>query len=201
FRAGPMKKRKFQKTPEQYGPIKAAYFSPFVFVYGTAGDAEQNALNLHLARIKAQLWWWRANGHVHVVADEAVDARMIEEYNLILFGGPESNTVMARIAGELPISVQPGEITVGDRKIEGAGWAVRMIYPNPLNRKRLVLVNAGTDVEGMRLTEVLGTMHSAAGLPDYIIYNREVKTKGWGGVTAAGFFDQTWRLDRSLGEW
>ncbi len=201
FRAGPMKKRRFQKTPEQYGPIKAAYFSPFVFVYGTAGDAEQNALNLHLARIKAQLWWWRANGHVHVVADEAVDARMIEEYNLILFGGPESNTVMARIAGELPISVQPGEITVGDRKIEGEGWAVRMIYPNPLNRRRFVLVNAGTDVEGMRLTEVLGTMHSAAGLPDYIIYNREVKTKGWGGVTAAGFFDQTWRLDRSLGEW
>ncbi|MCD6335014.1 MAG: hypothetical protein J7M27_06740, partial [Candidatus Latescibacteria bacterium] len=117
------------------------------------------------------------------------------------FGGAESNTVMAKIAGKLPISVQPGEITVGDRKIEGAGWAVRMIYPNPLNRKRFVLVNAGTDVEGMRLTEVLGTMHSAAGLPDYIIYNREVKTKGWGGVTAAGFFDQTWRLDRRLGAW
>ncbi|MFH1009368.1 MAG: hypothetical protein V1800_17975 [Candidatus Latescibacterota bacterium] len=108
---------------------------------------------------------------------------------------------MARIAGKLPISVQPGSITLGDRKIEGPGWAVRMIYPNPLNRDRFVLVNAGTDIEGMRLTEVLGTMHSLAGLPDYLIYNREVKIKGWGGVSAAGFFDQRWQLDRGLGQW
>ncbi|MFH1006245.1 MAG: prolyl oligopeptidase family serine peptidase [Candidatus Latescibacterota bacterium] len=201
FRAGPLRSQRFEKTPAQYGPIKAAYFSPFLFVYGTAGDAQETALNLHLARIGAQQWWWRANGHVRVVPDSEVDARMIEHYNLILFGGPGSNTLMAQIAGKLPISVRAGSITVEDRKMEGPGWAVRMIYPNPLNRKRFVLVNAGTDVEGMRLTEVLGTMHSAAGLPDYIIYNREIKTKGWGGVTAAGFFDQTWRLDRSLGEW
>ena len=199
FRAGPMKKKGLQKSPTQYGPIKAAYFSPFLFVYGTAGNPEQTALNLHLARIKAQLWWWRANGHVHIVPDRSVDERMIEDYNLILFGGPESNTITARISGKLPISVQPGRVTVGDRKIEGKGWAVRMIYPNPLNRKRFVLVNAGTDVEGMRLTEVLGTMHSAAGLPDYLVYNREVKTKGWGGVVVAGFFNRGWRLDKRLG--
>jgi hypothetical protein len=115
--------------------------------------------------------------------------------------GPESNTIMARIAGKSPISVQQGSITVGDRKIEGPGWAVRIIYPNPLNRRRFVSVNAGTDVEGMRLTEALGTPlgRRLAGL-HHNQSGGEDEGMG-GGVTAVGFFDQTWWLDRGLDVW
>ena len=187
------------KRPGLYGPIKDAYFSPFIFVYGTTGTPEETRVNLHIARNKAQKWWYRGNGWVRVIPDTSITRSIIENYNLILFGGPGSNLITRRIATQLPISIHGHRVKFGDKKLPQKHLAVKVVYPNPLNREKLVLVNAGTDLQGMKLVEVLDTLHASAGLPDYVIYGKGIKTQGWGGMVAAGFFDGKWKLDPSLG--
>ncbi len=187
------------KRPGFYGPIKEAYFLPFIFVYGTAGNQEESRVNLHIARNKAQKWWYRGNGWVRIIPDTSVTKSIIEDYNLILFGGPKSNFITRRISPQLPISIHGQRVRFGDKKLSQRHLALKVVYPNPLNPKKLVLINAGTDLEGMKLVDLLDTLHASAGLPDYIIYGRAVKTQGWGGVVAAGFFNSAWQLESSLG--
>ncbi|MFC2173551.1 prolyl oligopeptidase family serine peptidase, partial [Acidobacteriota bacterium] len=190
--------KSLKKRPGLYGPIKAAYFKPFLFVYGTEGDSDRTALNLEIARNLAQKWWIRGNGYVQVLPDSLVSEGDIEKFNLILFGNEETNNLTRRIGPSLPIRVTHGAVRLKGRQYNGSGIAAKFVYPNPLFPDRLVLVWAGTDAEGMALTTAMDTLYSGAGLPDFLIWNRDVKRKGWGGVIAAGFFDNRWQLARDL---
>ena len=168
-------------------------------MYGTAGGPEETRVNLHIARNKAQKWWYRGNGWVRIIPDTSMTKQITKNYNLILFGGPGSNLVTRRINPRLPISIHGQRVKFGNKKLSQSQLALKIVYPNPLNPEKLVVVNAGTDLEGMKLVEVLDTLHASAGLPDYIIYGGDIKTQGWGGVIAAGFFGSDWKLDPSLG--
>ncbi|RLG69727.1 MAG: hypothetical protein DRO11_07295, partial [Methanobacteriota archaeon] len=186
------------KTPNLFGPIKAAYFKPFILVYGTSGSEEEKELNLHLARLKAQEWWWRANGWARILPDTEITDETIAKYNLVLFGGPETNRITKRIINDLPIRVEGEKVVIGDKEVRGRGIAVKLVYPNPLNPDRLVLVNMGTDIEGMRLTGAFTSLYSGSGLPDYLVYDKEIRRKSWGGIIAAGFFGKDWSLEKGI---
>jgi poly(3-hydroxybutyrate) depolymerase len=201
FRPGPAGLSGLVKTPDLYGPIKQAYFSPFVLVYGTkSGTWRFPAVDvtLPMARSQAMRWWRRGNGCVNVVPDTCVTDSMTAACNLILFGGPLENRITARIQRDLPIRVKRGAIEIGGHLIEGRGLAARFIYPNPLNPERFVVVHAGGDVGGLRLSDTFKTMHAGAGLPDYIIFDSRAVYRGWAGVLATGFFDSDWEVDPGL---
>jgi hypothetical protein len=87
---------------------------------------------------------------------------------------------------------------LGEDRLHGTGLAVKFIYPNPLDPNRLVVVNEGTDRPGLELLSSMRATYAGAGLPDFVIFDGEVKQKGWGGVAAAGFFDSAWRVDPDL---
>jgi poly(3-hydroxybutyrate) depolymerase len=198
FFLGEKRMKGLRKTPELFGPMKQAYFSPFILVYGTRGDSAATEANLHKARMQAFSWWRVGNGHTWVLPDTEVTNDNIKKYNLILFGGPETNHFTERINKGLPIAIKNGSIYLGKNRLMGDGLSVQFIYPNPLNRERFILVNEGSDVRGDKLSGFFGTLYSGAGLPDFIIYNAEVRTKVWGGVKACGFFDNNWRLKDGL---
>jgi hypothetical protein len=198
FQFGARKRDGLKKTPDFYGPIKQAYFSPFTLIYGTRGDSAQTEILYRQARNEAFRWWHRANGYVDVLADVEVGDEVIKGKNLILFGGPEENHLTHRIADRLPIKVDGNLITVGGRQIEGEGLATQLIYPNPLNQSKFVFVRMGADSVGSRISTSFGTIYSGAGLPDFIVFDESVKRKGWGGVLCAGFFDSDWEIDERL---
>jgi hypothetical protein len=172
-------------------------FSPFVLVYGTR-DPRVTDLLLHLARLEAFRWWRRGNGFVTVMPDSEVTRGIMEDHNLILFGGPDENSVTAAMARHLPIGCDRGGITLGEDLIPGTGLAVRFIHPNPLATDKLVVVNEGTDPEGLGLLTMMRTAYAGAGIPDFIVFGVEARERGWGGVTAAGFFDSAWQVDPHL---
>ncbi|MFQ6092495.1 MAG: hypothetical protein ACE5OR_07430 [bacterium] len=178
FEIGPPKPPGLRKTPSFFGPIKRAYFSPFVLVYGTQGDSAATEVNLHHARVQAQQWWRRANGRVDILPDTEVTSETVEQYNLILFGRPETNAITARVHRDLPILIGAGRVALGDRVIEGEGIGVQFIYPNPLNPTKFILVHGGTDPEGEERSTLFGTLYSGAGL--------------------CGFFDMDWNLNEKL---
>jgi dienelactone hydrolase len=170
------------------GPIKQAYFSPFVLVYGTAGSEAATELLLHQARLEALQWWIRGNGFVDVLPDSEVTRDTIAGYNLILFGGPGENRVTRAIDRHLPITVVDGRFRLRGRDLDPEALAAKFVYPNPLNPSRLVVVHEGRGMAGLRLATFFGALSSAAGLPDYVVFDASVRTQGWAGVRASGFF-------------
>ena len=106
--------------------------------------------------------------------------------NLILFGDPGSNSVIARIAGKLPLHWTKKEFTLGERTFTAADHIPVLIYPNPLNPKRYVVINSG---HTFRESDFRGTnawLYPRLG--DYAVLTAT------GGVALSGFFDEQWRL-------
>jgi hypothetical protein len=185
------------KTFDFRGPIKRAYFKPFVIVVGTMGSYEEDALNLEIARNIAQRWWYRGNGYVRIIEDTAAAAWERTPNNLILIGGPNNNVVSKELSKFMPIQISDGGVWLNDKFIPGKDLAVQFIYPVHYYNN-LAHCIWGTSLEGMRLAAGLTCMYSGSDLPDFLVYDKEVKLKGYAGVRAAGFFDNHWELDPDL---
>ncbi|MCK4556376.1 MAG: hypothetical protein KAU47_02575 [Candidatus Aminicenantes bacterium] len=153
---------------------------------------------MHHARIEAQKWWRRANGYAEIIPDAEVTGEIIDRYNLVLFGSPETNSITAKINKDLPISIKENRVFINDQIIEGEDLALQMIYPNPLNPEKFILVREGISPEGEELSGLFNTIYSGSGMPDFIVYDKKVRENGWAGVIAAGFFDMSWKYDRDL---
>ena len=198
FQIAELEHRGLKKTSQFYGPIKQAYFSPFVLVYGTKADSATTELIFHQARLEATEWWKRANGFTEIIPDTEVTKEITDDYNLILFGGPDENFITHKINGRLPIKVKNGEILLGRKRIKGKQIGMEFIYPNPLNPEKFIFVHEGNDLGGLSLSDFFSAIYSGAGLPDFIIFDDKAKQKGWGGVICAGFFDPDWQIDEKL---
>jgi hypothetical protein len=198
FRMGPSRPPGLAKTRDLYGPIKQAYFSPFVLVYGTQGSTSLTDMLLHQARLEAFQWWHRANGFAEVLPDSEITPEIIKDYNLILFGGPKENSLTRRINRFLPIRLTDGGFTLGGKRIESPGLAAKFIYPNPLNRSRLVMVHEGCDWEGLELSTFFRAIYAGAGLPDFLVFDSGVHHRGWGAVITSGYFDSRWQVPKDL---
>jgi hypothetical protein len=65
------------KGPQRSGPFKDAFRNGMMFVYGTKGTKEENAWAYAKARYDAEVWWYRGNGAVDVIADTDFDSEPI----------------------------------------------------------------------------------------------------------------------------
>lgn len=181
------------KSATRYGPARQAMMSPFVLVYGTS-DTNLTYRLYQAATQEALRWWLTANGTAPVLADTEVTKAVIESHNLVLFGGAGQNTVTRRIADRLPVRITSGRMQLAGTDL-GDSLAVMLVYPNPLNPERLVLVRMGTDSAATRLSLLWGVIGSCTGIPDFLVFDRTVRRYGWTGVRAAGFLGPNWQLD------
>jgi predicted esterase len=186
-----------EKSAGRYGPIKKAYFEPFVLVYGTTGDSVSTENNLHQARLQSYTWWYRANGFVEILPDTEITKKIIKNYNLVLFGNPVTNSILKWISYRLPLHIEEGRVIVDRDTIRGDICLVE-IYPNPLNPEKFVLLYSATTKPAEKLIGLFSTLYAGAGLPDFLIYDKSALKYGWGGVKAAGFFDKNWKFNSKL---
>src|SRR3982750_3963257 len=111
------------------------------------------------------------------------------KYHVVLFGDPGSNRVMAKRLPKLPVQWTKETVTLGGQSYAATENFPAMIYPNPLNGAKYVVVNTG-------LTIADREYNGDYGMPqwgDYAI----VKVKGGADVpepVTAGLFDENWRL-------
>jgi hypothetical protein len=191
--AGPAHASPVAKRPGLYGPAKQAMMSPFLLVYGTR-DSSLTLFLRHSATQEGMRWWLVGNGQARVVPDTEVTPQDIHRFNLVLYGGPQENSVTKHIADRLPIRIKAGRMMLGNKDI-GESLAAMFVYPNPLNPDRLVLVRMGTDTDNTRLSLYWGVASSGAGVPDFMVFDRSVRRNGWAGVRTAGFFGPDWNID------
>ena len=186
------------KGPDQYGPLQAVHHDPYRLVYGTQGSARETAVNWNLANLRSGRLSSRARAPATVVPDTAVDREMARDYNLVLFGRPSSNGVLADLQGSFPVDVRDGSVSVGGETYRG-DLGVEFVYPHPEHSDRLVQVESGTTPEGLRLTGARNWIPTQVGTPDYHVYDASIRYQRWNGSLAAGFFDTEWRVDPELG--
>jgi hypothetical protein len=177
-----------RKTHGLQGPVDDAFMDAFLCVRptGTAWNPvarEWAAKTLEVFSADFAKW---LRGDVRVKDDRAVAASDIADYNLILFGDPGSNSVIARVIEQLPIRWSKTDIIVGPQKFGAADHVPVLIYPNPLNPKRYVVINSGHTFGDADFRGTNAWLYPRLG--DYSVL------KSNGDVAVSGFFDEQWRL-------
>ena len=171
------------------GPIEDAFTDGFLAVRGSGqpwNEAVHNYASQRFDSFRSEFAKWM-RGDIRVKDDKSVTAADIANYNLVLFGDPGSNVMIAKVLGGLPIQWTKSEITVGAQKFPTADHALVLIYPNPLNPQKYVVLNTGQTFSANRITSGTEAVFFPR-LGDYAVLTT-------GGVTkTAGFFDESWKL-------
>lgn len=176
------------------GPIDDAFLDRFIFVRptGVPINAEVGAwVKSELERAVAE--WRRVfRGDAIIKDDTAITANDIATANLVLWGDPSSNAMLAKALPSLPLKWTSSALELGKAKLDAAHYAPVLIYPNPLNPKRYIVLNSSfTFRMGSRTSNSLQTPK----LPDWALIDLRTPASETqpGGVYDAGFFDERWR--------
>lgn len=184
-----------RKRHLQQGPIDDAFLSAFLFVKpsGTSKSPKVDAWTKSECDRAIEHWRRHFRGHPRVKLDTEVTAADIAGMNLILFGDASSNTLIAKLAGKLPIQERSGVLHVGGQTFPADHHAPILIYPNPLNPERYVVLNSSFT---FREFAYLNNARQVPKLPDWAIVDLDTPADAlWPGkIVAADFFDERWEL-------
>jgi hypothetical protein len=138
------------------------------------------------------LWRDVYRGDVRVKADKAVGDDDIAQHNLVLWGDPSSNAVLAKIIAQLPVRWDAKELVFRDKTYPAASHAPILVFPNPLNPARYVVLNSGID---FRADGYGNNALQTPKLPDWAIVDlRTPPGPRWPGkIVDAGFFNEAWK--------
>jgi hypothetical protein len=190
--AGP-KLSGLQKTHALQGPIDDAFLNPFLLVRPTGTpwnkDAHEQALRM-LARFdRVYARYYRA--HPRIKDDNDVTSDDFANYNVALFGDPGSNKWIAKVKSKLPIRWTREEVAAGTQTFPAAAHIPALVYPNPLNAGRYVVINSGLTIDEREY-------HSDYSMPrlgDLAILKVETGSEA-PTVAFATLFDEQWRLPK-----
>jgi hypothetical protein len=139
-----------------------------------------------------KMWRDIFRGDAPVKDDSAITDDDIANSNLVLWGDPSSNKVLAKILPKLPLKWDAQTIEFRGYRLDAAHHAPILIFPNPLIPQRYVVLNSGVTFR----EEAYGTNSlQTPKLPDWAIIDlRTPPGPRWPGlVYDAGFFDEQWR--------
>jgi hypothetical protein len=116
--------------------------------------------------------------------------------NIVLFGDPGSNEIIARVIDGLPIRWTRYELVVNGVKYDPKTHVPVLIVPNPLHRTRYVVINSGHTFRGADLRGTNALLYPRLG--DWAVL-KPVPTgddAAAAEVVAAGLFDEFWRFPK-----
>jgi len=175
------------------GPIDDAFLDSFVFVSPTGTPLSAAVAKWAASEEKRAIaeWHRQFRGDAQVRDDQAITDADIAASNLVLWGDPGSNAVLARIADRLPVKWTAEGVVLGTNRYDAATHAPILIYPNPLNPKKYVVLNSGFT---FREADYLSNARQTPKLPDYAIVDTRTPpdTRFPGKIVLAGFFNEDW---------
>jgi pimeloyl-ACP methyl ester carboxylesterase len=152
------------------GPIGDAFNSRFLAVYG---ESDRKLAIEELDAVRNPQGAFDIHGDFPMKPAAKVTREDVASSNLILFGTPESNAVLRRIAPSLPAGLmRPGTI---------------FIYPNPENPARYVVVWNAKLLSAPGRGLYAGWTMPLNLLPDYVRVEK-------GKILSGGHFDGDWKI-------
>jgi len=183
------------KRQHLQGPIDDAFMDSFIVVRPTGSANHEAVEKWSRSELEHFVEHWRRHfrGDAVVKYDTEVTESDIQSSNLILFGDAASNKMIGQIAGKLPIQWTNDSIVVGASKFDASHHAPVLVYPNPLNPRRYVVLNSGFT---FREFAYLNNARQVPKLPDWAVIDlRTPPDSLWPGkVVAADFFGERWEL-------
>ncbi len=180
------------------GPVDDAFMDAFTFVAPTGQPLNAKVGGWVKSEMDRAVFEWRRQfrGLAPVKNDTQVKDEDIAKSNLILWGDPSSNAVLAKIVAKLPITWTAEKLVVNGKTYAAGDHAPIMVYPNPLNPQKYVVINSGFTY---REYDYLNNARQIAKLPDWAVVdlNTAPDTQNPGKVEDAGFFDEAWQFRAS----
>jgi pimeloyl-ACP methyl ester carboxylesterase len=181
------------KTHALQGPIDDAFLDPFLLVRPT-GKPWNEEVNQQALRTMAHfdfMWGKFFRGHPFVKDDKDVTEADFAKYHVVLFGDPGSNKWIAKMNGKLPFKWTKQSVTFNGQTYAANENYPAMIYPNPFNPSKYVVLNTGLTIEDRGYNGDYGMPQWG----DYAI----VKVKPDAAVpdlVIGGLFDENWQLPK-----
>jgi pimeloyl-ACP methyl ester carboxylesterase len=177
------------------GPIDDAFMDRFLMVRPTGKPLNEKVGQWAAGEMKHAVAHWRSQfrGDAPTKDDTAVTDADIASSNLILWGDPSSNKVLAKVIDKLPVKWTKDGVTLGDKTYPAGTHVPVLIYPNPLNPKKYVVLNSGFTY---REYDYLNNARQVPKLPDYAVLDVTTppNSRWLGKVVRAGFFGEQWQL-------
>ncbi|MBN1867326.1 hypothetical protein JW916_08535 [Candidatus Sumerlaeota bacterium] len=200
------------------GGARALYQGePIMIVWGTQGDETLDQALHEIARVAQRSpgpFWptdqdvrggvpidYTVYGRLPAKADTEVTADDIERCNLLLLGDARQNSVVARIAGRLPVHIDSSAKGKRVRTDDGQAWdfddrAFGLLYYNPLAPKRLVYWVASDDVDFYRPdASLMRRQRWDIAPPDFMMMSQDGEK-----TVAARRFDSRWNWEKGYAE-
>ena len=177
------------------GPIDDAFMDSFIFVSPSSKSASPTVEKWVQSEMKHAIVHWRQQfrGDARVMEDSQITDKEIAASNLVLWGDPQSNQILKKIIDKLPIQWNQEMIVVGNKQYAADHHAPVLIFPNPLNPEKYVVLNSGFTY---REYAYLNNARQVPMLPDWAIIDLRTPAGSQypGKVVDANFFDEFWRL-------
>ena len=183
-----------EKRHRASGPISNLFFDGLILVPGTVGTEEETFFNKWIAE-NAVGYYRSRNGGVHrggimgdnaiqlpVIPDVELTEDLLQTNNLLLYGVYDSNAILSRFEGKLPLSFQGETIHLSDKSYTAERTAVFAVFPHPSNPERYIAVHAGATPDAI----CWGSHLDMQLLPDYIVYSG-------GQLLDWGFWGNDWK--------
>jgi pimeloyl-ACP methyl ester carboxylesterase len=184
-----------RKRPGLQGPIDDAFLDSFVFVRPTGRPYHEATGEWVKQELAHAITHWRQQfrGDVRVKDDTEVSDTDLAEHNLVLWGDPSSNKLLARVLEKLPVRWNGREVQLGKGTFGANTHVPVLIYPNPLNPEKYLVLNSSFTY---REYDYLNNARQVPKLPDWAIFDIRTPPNAQrpGRIAAAGFFDEAWQV-------
>src|SRR5262249_30231316 len=128
------------------GPIQDVFMGePVLLVHGSRGERTREMAGQTMDPAVQRLLGPGDGGTtLHTAferkADRDVSPADLADKHLVLFGTPRQNALVERIAGQLPVRFLDDGVEIAGKRFQGADVGLQLVYPNPLNPQRYVLL-------------------------------------------------------------
>jgi enterochelin esterase-like enzyme len=190
--------RRPQKLNGMQGPIDDAFAHPFLCVIGSTKPWNADAATYSTGCLERfrQEWTKFYRGELPIKRDVDVTPEDIASRNLILFGDPASNSLIAQAIGGLPLEWTKDKISFNGKTYNSAEHVPAFIYPSPLSPGRYIVLNSGHTFHAADFLDTNAMLFPRLG--DFAIL-KLAPTKDDPlevSVAEAGLFDDLWRVGK-----
>lgn len=181
------------KSPGLQGPIDDAFTRPFLCVRGTGNAWNPAAASWAEAELRrfAENWTRYWVGDPPIINDVDLTPEDVRFKNLILFGDPGSNRVLASVLADLPLTWTREYLEMDGRRLSATRHVPLMIQPNPMpeGRNNYIVINSGHSFGEADLASVAYLLFPRRG--DWAIM--ESVSSDRFKLNSAGLFGEDWR--------
>ena len=184
-----------KKQHNLQGPIDDAFMDAFLFVRPTGKFANEKVAAWTKSELERAVIQWRRQyrGDAPIKDDTAVTEEDIKTKHLILWGDPGSNQLIAKVLPQLPLTWSAQDLKLGSTQVSAASHLPLLIYPNPLQPDKYVVLNSGFT---FREYDLLNNARQTPKLPDWVLLDVTTppSSREPGRIVAADFFDESWKV-------